>query len=195
MTNSTQQVCIWAQVAVPHTMPPPASVPIPASAADASEPLAEASVPPPLDPPLLDVLPLVVPLLDVVPELVPLPDVEPPEVPLLDVLPLDVPLLEVEAPPEVLPPFAPLEPPLELLAPPSPPPMPTVEPAPLHATNPNTLPTKATTGSRIIVSSSRASETPHKAWPPSGLPSNKWGGEQHSLRPTRPRRNKGTSRV
>jgi hypothetical protein len=175
MTISTQHVCVpGVQVAVPHAIPEPASPPVAApSDADPSEPLAEASVPPLLDAPLLEVLLLAVPLLDVlvVPLLDvlvdPLLDVEPLDVLLVDVPPLPLlvaPLLDVELPDE-LPLFEPPELPPELVDPPPPSsPPPTVEVLePLHATNPNKVPTRATTGSLFIVPSSRAGEIPAQA--------------------------------
>jgi hypothetical protein len=168
MTTSMQHTCVWlVQVAMPHAKTPPASLPgVPPESDDvASEPLAEASVLP-LDAPLLDVLLPVAPLLDV------LPDPASVDVPLLEVLlevpPLDPPLLDVELPeedvplpdvevPEELPLLELPEPPVELDVPPPPSSPPMVELlAPLQATKPNRVPIRATTGSRIIVSSSRA---------------------------------------
>jgi hypothetical protein len=181
MTRSTQHVCALVQVAPPHaTGPPPSPPPLdPPSDAAPSEPLAEASLPLLPEAPLLDVLPDP-PLLDVPPELPP--ELPPLEAPLLEVPLLDVPLLDVELPDEdPLP--EPLEPPLELPPPSSPLPLPGELLDPPHAANPNNVPIRATTDSRIIASSSGAGEIPHKARASQRPPGGQWERDLDSLPP------------
>jgi hypothetical protein len=182
MTRSTQQVCALVQVAPPHEIPPPPSPPPldpPPSDADPSEPLAEASPPLLPDAPLLDVL-LLVPLpLDVLPD-----------PPVLDALPelppLEAPLLDIELPDEDPLPDPP-DPPFELPPPPSSP-LPLTGLDPLHAANPNKVPTRATTGIRIIASSSGTGGIPHQARASERPPGGQWERDADSLPPFAKRR-------
>jgi hypothetical protein len=133
---------VWlAQVEAPHAMPLPASLPLREASADASSAdasSADASNPPVLpEPAPLDVLPPIPAPLEEPPVPLPL---------LLDNPPHDAALLDIELP-EELPACAPLEPPVVPSVPPSPPPPPMTEPpAPLHATKPDKVTARTTSG-------------------------------------------------